>query len=1304
MLILPGAPALSAFARNKLLHKLKFHLPTITGFESNWVHFVDLQNPLVPEEMALLERLLRYGPEEIAVPLQGDISEYLVVPRLGTISPWSSKATDIAHNCGLTNIRRLERGVIYRISGAKQNDRVVLSKLLHDRMTQAVLPDVAAASRLFATAEPKALATVDVMKNGKTALINANQKLGLALAEDEIDYLIKSFKELGRNPNDIELMMFAQANSEHCRHKIFNADWTIYGETEKHSLFGMIRNTYACNSEGILSAYKDNAAVFVGFTAGRFFPDPDSNAYNFHHEPIHILIKVETHNHPTAIAPYPGAATGSGGEIRDEGATGTGAKPKAGLTGFTVSNLKIPGFIQPWETDFGKPGHIASALDIMLEGPIGGAAFNNEYGRPNLCGYFRTFEMQTAQTTTTEDNVMEIRGYHKPIMIAGGYGNIRAPHVEKGEIPVGAKLIVLGGPAMLIGLGGGAASSMASGSSALDLDFASVQRDNAEMERRCQEVIDKCWALGQHNPICFIHDVGAGGLSNALPELVKDGMRGGSFDLRAIPSAEPQMSPLEIWCNEAQERYVMAVPAANLEIFSAICARERCPFAVVGEATAEQHLRLADTHFNNQPIDMPMSLLFGKPPKMHRKATTLRQTFKSFPTHEINLAEAAERVLRLPAVASKGFLITIGDRSITGMIAREQMVGPWQVPVADAAVTTLAYDTYKGEAMAMGERTPLALLNAPASGRMAIAEAITNIASTRIEKLSDVRMSANWMAAAGYPGEDQKLFATVNAVAMELCPELGITIPVGKDSMSMRTVWEDANGSKKSMAAPLSLIISAFAPVLDVRKTVTPQLCTTKGPSTLLLVDLGLGSNRLGGSALGQVYGELGAVAPDLYSASDLQRFFDFIQECIEQNLLLAYHDRSDGGLFTTLVEMAFAGHCGLDINLDNITSAGQVADSLFAEELGAVLQVSDAHLAQVIELADDRGLGDICFAIGTVVDADIINFNFAGQSVLQATRTHFHRLWAETSFQMQSLRDNSVCAQQEFDQILEPANPGLHAKLEFDLNDDIAAPYIRRGEKPRIAILRDQGVNGQMEMAAAFHRAGFEAVDVHMSDIISGRMTLDNFNAFAACGGFSYGDVLGAGEGWAKSILFNTRAREQFAEFFNRTSTLALGICNGCQMMSNLSELIPGTEHWPRFVRNASEQFEGRTVMVAVQESPSVIFAGMQGSQFSIAVAHGEGRAQFSSDKAMQAALQSGTIAMQYVDNYGKVTEQYPANPNGAPQGIAGLCNKDGRFTILMPHPERVFRAVTNSWYPETWLEDGPTMRMFRNARVWLN
>jgi phosphoribosylformylglycinamidine synthase len=1301
MLILPGSTALSSFVRDKLLRRLQEQAPAIGAIEGRYIHLVDLQRPLQQDERALLDRLLRYGPADIGGDAVQDGAEFFVVPRPGTISPWSSKATDIARNCGLDAVRRLERGILFRVLGAKAGDPAVAA-LLHDRMTQAVLPSTDAASQLFVSAAPQPLQSVDILNGGRDALASANREMGLALADDEIDYLVNAFRELGRNPNDIELMMFAQANSEHCRHKIFNASWTLDGADQEHSLFGMIRNTYKCNSKGVLSAYKDNAAVFTGFTAGRFFPDPESKAYGFHEEPIHILAKVETHNHPTAIAPYPGASTGSGGEIRDEGATGIGSKPKAGLSGFTVSNLKIPGFVQPWEQDFGKPGHIASALDIMLEGPIGGAAFNNEYGRPALCGYFRTFEMQTPEPALEDANVTEIRGYHKPIMIAGGYGNIRESHVEKRDIPVGAALIVLGGPAMLIGLGGGAASSMTAGASNENLDFASVQRDNAEMERRCQEVIDQCWALGEANPIRFIHDVGAGGLSNALPELVKDGERGGHFDLRKIPSADARMAPLEIWCNEAQERYVLAVGQDDLARFEAICARERCPYAVVGTAQEQMQLVLDDPQFNNRPIDLPMSVLFGKPPKMHRNAAAKKLKFRPFLASALELSQAADRVLRLPAVASKSFLITIGDRSITGMVAREQMVGPWQVPVADAAVTTLAYDTYTGEAMAMGERTPLALLDAPASGRMAIAEAITNIACARIGSLADVRMSANWMAAAGYPGEDQKLYETVKAVGMELCPELGITIPVGKDSMSMRTVWED-NSGKKSMAAPLSLIVSAFAPVLDVRKTVTPRLRTDLGASTLVLLDLGLGSNRLGGSALAQVYGELGEDAPDLHSASDLKRFFDFIQDCLERNLLLAYHDRSDGGLFATLVEMAFAGRCGLDIALDRIASAGELADTLFAEELGAVIQVQDMLLPQVLELAEEAGLSDIFFPIGRPLSRDAIGFTFEGKTVLGNTRTHFQRVWAETSYRLQALRDNPEGAQQEYDAILEAEDPGLHASLRFDVNDDIAAPFIRRGERPRIAILREQGVNGQMEMGAAFHRAGFEAVDVHMSDIISGRVTLENFNAFAACGGFSYGDVLGAGEGWAKSILFNAQARRQFEQFFLRNTTLAFGICNGCQMMSNLSELIPGASHWPHFVRNRSEQFEGRTALVQVNDTPSVFLAGMKGSRFPIAVAHGEGRAEFANVQAQQKALDSGTIALQWVDNHGRVTERYPANPNGSPVGIAGLCNDDGRFTIMMPHPERVFRAVTNAWMADDWTEDGPTMRMFRNARVWL-
>ena len=1304
MISLYGAPAHSQLTTQKLLTTIQQTLPAVSSLESCFIHFADINTSqngeLNEEELSLLNKLLKYGPK--AEPnKQREGQSYLVIPRIGTISPWSSKATDIAHNCGLSKINRLERGVLFTLQSSESVDESSLLPYLHDRMTQMVATDISEAEKLFETAEPSPMQSVDVLGGGKQALVEANQILGLALADDEIDYLVESFTELGRNPNDIELMMFAQANSEHCRHKIFNASWTLDGEEQDKSLFAMIRNTHECNSEGVLSAYKDNASVMAGNKAGRFFPDAESKTYQYHQEAIHILTKVETHNHPTAIAPFPGASTGSGGEIRDEGATGLGSKPKAGLTGFSVSNLKIPGQVQAWENDNGKPSHIASALDIMLEGPIGGAAFNNEYGRPNLCGYFRTFE--ELMPATELNNQEDIRGYHKPIMLAGGLGNIRDQHVQKKEIPLGAKLIVLGGPAMLIGLGGGAASSMTSGTSSEDLDFASVQRDNAEMERRCQEVIDQCWAQGEANPIKFIHDVGAGGLSNALPELVKDGKRGGVFKLREIPNAENKMSPMEIWCNEAQERYVMAVAEEGLVGFEALCLRERCPFAVVGEATEELHLSVDDSHFTNQPIDLPMSVLFGKAPKMHRNVQSVDTKFKAFDDKGISLEDAAERVLQLPTVASKSFLITIGDRSITGMVAREQMVGPWQIPVADAAVTAQSFDSNYGEAMAIGERTPAAIINAPASGRMAVAEAITNIACARINKISDIKMSANWMAAAGFPGEDAKLYETVKAVGMELCPELGITIPVGKDSMSMRTVWNDEQSkSDKSVTAPLSLIVSAFAPVENIRQTLTPQL-RLEEDSRLFLVDLGLGSNRLGGSALAQVYNQLGDKVPDVLSAADLKAFFGFIQEAMQQDLLLAYHDRSDGGLFITLLEMAFAGHCGLSIHLGEVSSPNDHLANLFNEELGAVIQVASRKVSQLNELAEDYGLSDICFDIGEPVAGEDIHFFYEGKDILTGSRSNYQGLWAKTSYAMQSLRDNSECAKQEYDRIQDEKDTGLYSELSFDINDDIAAPYINNKSKPRIAILREQGVNGQLEMAAAYDRAGFDSIDVHMSDIINGDVSLEQFNALVACGGFSYGDVLGAGEGWAKSILFNDQARQQFEAFFLRENTLAMGVCNGCQMMSNLHELIPGTSHWPHFVRNASEQFEGRTSLVKIQDSPSVLLQGMAGSVFPIAVAHGEGRAEFSSKEAEQAALNSQYLAMQYVDNNGKVTESYPSNPNGSPSGIAALCNEDGRFTIMMPHPERVFRAVTNSWRPDDWQEYSPTMRMFRNARHWL-
>ena len=1305
MLVLPGVSALSAFKNAKLLATIQSRLPKVRALNARFIHFADCDETLAPDELDLINALLDYGSSgQSAVDTSAlDAQLRVVVPRPGTISPWSSKATDIVHNCGLRNIRRIERGIAYRVEAEQPLDMTeiaLLDTLLHDRMTQAVLPDFDAALSLFERAQPRPMQSVDILGRGEIALSEANAQMGLALAADEITYLYESFNHLNRNPNDVELMMFAQANSEHCRHKIFNASWTLDGENQDISLFGMIRNTHALAPDNVLSAYKDNAAVMSGSVGGRFFPDPVSKQYAYTQEPIHILMKVETHNHPTAIAPFPGAATGSGGEIRDEGATGRGSKPKAGLAGFSVSNLRIPALPQPWEEeDFGRPDHIASALDIMIEGPIGAAAFNNEFGRPNLCGYFRTYEERI-----DSGNGDEIRGYHKPIMIAGGLGNIRESHIEKGEIPVGAQLIVLGGPAMLIGLGGGAASSMAAGVSNSDLDFASVQRDNPEMERRCQEVIDQCWQLGEHNPIVFIHDVGAGGLSNALPELVKDGGRGGRFSLRDILNAEPQMSPLEIWCNEAQERYVLAVSREDLAKFKALCARERCPYAVVGETTKEDHIELLDTHFNNKPIDLPMSILFGKPPRMHRDVQSIVANPVELETSQIALDEAIVRVMSLPTVASKGFLITIADRSITGMVTRDQMVGPWQVPVADAAVTASSLQGYTGEAMAMGERTPLALLNAPASARMAIAEAVTNIASATIASISDIKLSANWMVAAGHPGEDAKLYEAVKAVGMELCPALGICVPVGKDSMSMRMVWDDVQG-QKSVTSPMSLVISSFAPVTDVRTTLTPQLHTDQGDTDLLLIDLGHGKDRIGGSALAQVYRELGCTPPDVDSAQELKSFFALIQQLNKKGLALAYHDRSDGGVFATLAEMAFAGHTGIDIQLAELLNAedSDPIRVLFSEEVGAVIQVRREQMNSVLMIVEQHGLSDCTKHIGTLNQRDEVRVLNGGKLLFETTRVALQRTWSETSYHVQSLRDNSDCAQSEFDGLLDNKDPGLNVRLSFDVNEDISAPFINVGTKPRVAVLREQGVNGHVEMAAAFDRARFEAVDVHMTDLLTGRVSLDSFNALVACGGFSYGDVLGAGGGWAKIILHNDKMRAAFARFFERDSTLSLGVCNGCQMLSLLHSLIPGANHWPRFVRNQSEQFEGRTSLVTVAKSASVFLRGMEGSRFPIAVAHGEGQAEFRSLADKQICLDSQLLALNYVDHYGEVTERYPQNPNGSPMGIAGMSSKDGRVTIMMPHPERVIRAVQNSYRPKEWQEDAPSLRMFRNARVWL-
>ena len=1296
MLILRGSPALSPFRLQKRLDALRASLPQVSRLHAEFVHFADLERTLREDEQAVLERLLSYGPRMPKDSPEGSLM--LVVPRLGTISPWASKATDIAHNCGLSSVRRLERGIAWYVESRQplsDHERGIVASQLHDRMIEQVMDSLDEAEGLFLVQEPARLRQVNILGGGRAELERANSEWGLALAGDEIDYLVENFTTLGRNPTDVELMMFAQANSEHCRHKIFNADWVIDGQPREKSLFAMIRNTHQQHPGRTLSAYKDNSAVIEGHQAGRFFPDPADGIYRYHPEQMAILMKVETHNHPTAISPFPGAATGSGGEIRDEGATGRGSKPKAGLTGFSVSNLRIPDFVQPWEEDFGKPGRIVSALEIMTEGPLGAAAFNNEFGRPAVNGYFRTYEERVAGP-----NGEEVRGYHKPIMLAGGLGNIRAEHVEKEIIPPGAQLVVLGGPAMLIGLGGGAASSMSSGASAENLDFASVQRGNPEIERRCQEVIDRCWQLGDENPIVSIHDVGAGGLSNAMPELVNDAGRGGRFELRAIPNDEPGMSPMEIWCNESQERYVLAIRPEDMERFAAICERERAPFAVIGEATAEQGLVLGDAHFDNQPIDMPMEVLLGKPPKMLREASHHSFAKQAFDTAGIELREAVYRILRLPTVADKSFLITIGDRSVTGLVQRDQMVGPWQVPVADCAVTASSYDSYCGEAMAMGERTPVALLDHAASARLAVAEALTNLAAARVDELGRVVLSANWMAPAGHPGEDAGLYEAVKAVGMELCPALGISIPVGKDSMSMKTVWEQ-HGQQRSVTAPLSLIISAFAPVTDVRATLTPQLRTDKGDSDLILIDLGKGRQRLGASCLAQVYRQLGHHAPDLDDVAALKSFFLTIQQLNREGLLLAYHDRSDGGLLACVAEMAFAGHCGVTLHLDELGDDAIAA--LFNEELGAVIQVRHQDTEEVLSALREAELGSCSHVIGELNEVDHLLIRHRGHEVLNESRRDLQRAWSATSYHMQALRDNPECAQEEYDRLLDADDPGLHTHLSFDLDEDIAAPYIATGKRPAVAVLREQGVNGQIEMAAAFDRAGFDARDVHMSDIISGRVLLQDFAGLVACGGFSYGDVLGAGEGWAKSILFNNRARDEFAAFFARSDSFGLGVCNGCQMMSNLHELIPGTDNWPHFVRNLSEQFEARVSMVEVLKSPSLFLQGMEGSRLPIAVAHGEGRAEFAEGYDPVDALRHHSAVLRYVDNYGDPTEIYPANPNGSPLGITGLTNQDGRFTIMMPHPERVFRAVQHSWHPDEWGEDGPWIRMFRNARAWV-
>ena len=1302
---LPGGHALSPFRAQALLQKLQAIDDAIETLDAEWFYPLEVSTPgpdgaLAGERLARLQLLVDEHPLPDAPDGKHQRSLW-VTTRQGTLSPWSSKAIDILHHAGFADVTRIERGIRWKLGfrhgllgGSKAQDYpeaklALLAACLHDPMTESWFTTAPDPARLFAPHAPVPLATVPLGDDAAAALRAANTRLGLALSADEIDYLARVYGELGRDPTDVELMMFAQANSEHCRHKIFNADFIIDGQPQERSLFGMIRETHKAHPQGTVVAYSDNAAILEGGTLAAWNVDPATGRYRWSEEPVHRLLKVETHNHPTAIAPHPGAATGSGGEIRDEGATGRGGTPRYGLTGFTVSNLRIPGWEHPWEAANGRPPTLATPLSIMIEGPLGGAAFNNEFGRPNLLGYFRTFE---------EKFDGQVRGYHKPIMIAGGLGSIQAQQTHKDEIPEGALLIQLGGPGMLIGLGGGAASSMNTGTNDASLDFNSVQRGNPEIERRAQEVIDRCWQLGDQNPIISIHDVGAGGLSNAFPELVNDAGRGAVFKLREVPLEEHGLNPLQIWCNESQERYVLSILEKDLDTFRAICERERCPFAVVGTATDDGHLKVRDDLFSNNPVDLPLNVLLGKPPKTTRTDKTVTPSEKPFNAGDIDITEAAYRVLRLPTVAAKNFLITIGDRSVGGMTHRDQMVGKYQTPVADCAVTMMGFNTYRGEAMSMGEKPTVALFDAPASGRMCVGEAITNIAAVNIGDIGNIKLSANWMAACGNEGEDEKLYRTVEAVS-KACQALDLSIPVGKDSLSMKTVWQDGE-EKKSVVSPLSLIISAFAPVQDVRKTVTPELKNVED-SVLLFVDLGFGKARMGGSALGQVYNNMTGDAPDLDDTGRLKAFYNVIQQLVAEDKLLAYHDRSDGGLFATLAEMAFAGRCGLNVDLTSlVANQADVNEAsiraLFNEELGAVIQIAKQDVAAVEALFKEADLA--LHAVATIgTDEKIVIRNQAG-IVLEQNRADLQRAWQETSHAIQRLRDNPACADSEFALIGDNERSALFADVKFDVNEDIAAPFINSGAKPKIAILREQGVNGQIEMAAAFTRAGFDAYDVHMSDLMAGRVHLEDFKMLAACGGFSYGDVLGAGEGWAKSILFHPALRDQFAAFFADPNTLTLGVCNGCQMVSNLAEIIPGAEAWPKFKRNLSEQFEARLSMVHVPKSASLILNEMQGSSLPVVVSHGEGRADF--------ALHGGNIsadlgiALQYVDGQNKVTQTYPLNPNGSPQGIAGVTNTDGRVTIMMPHPERVYRAAQMSWKPEDWTELSGWYRLFAGAR----
>ncbi|MGI9311824.1 MAG: phosphoribosylformylglycinamidine synthase [bacterium] len=1341
-------------------------LPDCVAVRARFIHFAEVVGELDAPQHETLTQLLRYGDTS---PNNGDSNAvdstnaphtnpnaatatntthtlHVVVPRIGTISPWSTKATDILHHCGLTTVARLERGVEWRLifrDGAPAVTDAALA-LLHDAMTESVLPDRAAAAALFRHAAPAEVASVDVLGGGADALAVADAEFGFALSEAERDYLAAQFARLGRNPTDVELMMFAQVNSEHCRHKIFNADWRVDGVASEHSLFAMIRQTHRRARDRALVAYHDNAAVLRGADAEYLCADPRTRVFGYRREAAHLVAKVETHNHPTAISPFAGAATGCGGEIRDEGATGLGAKPKAGVVGFTVSHLRLPDWRRAWESPARAPAGIASPLQIMLEAPVGAASFNNEFGRPGIAGYFRAFEFAAA---SADDEDGAHYGYHKPIMLAGGVGNIRPQHVFKprvggdgdeshangggvesrlnddgdesrtngdgaAPIPDNCPIIVLGGPAMLIGLGGGAASSVASGRNDAALDFASVQRGNAEMQRRCQEVIDACRALGDGNPIVSIHDVGAGGLCNALPELVRDSGRGGVFDLRRVPSDEPGMSPLQIWCNEAQERYVLAIAPAHQSAFEAICRRERCPHAEIGRASRAQRLLVRDNLFasapppKSAPIDLPMEVLFGLPPKMSRDVARAPKPTAPLDLEGVEVARAAELTLGFPSVADKSFLVTIADRSVGGLTARDQMVGPWQVAVADVGVAAAGHRDDSGEAVALGERTPLALLDASAAARIAVGEAITNIAAARIDDLGAVKLSANWMAAAGEVGQDADLHDAVRAVALELCPRLGVSIPVGKDSMSMKSVWrDDADrddaAREHKVISPVSPVVTAFAPVADINATLTPQLNLGVGATELWLIDLGGGRNRLGGSALAQATSQLGDDAPDVDDADSLRRFFALVQTLARDRIALAYHDRSDGGVFATLCEMAFASRCALEVDVAALPGAPLAA--LFNEELGAVIQIRAASRAAMLTRIEQYDLTAIAHCLGVAAHGDEVHIRRGDETLLRRPRAALHRTWSETSWRMQTLRDHPECARQEYDRINDLDDPGLFSALTFDHADDIAAPYASRRARPRIAILREQGVNGQLEMAAAFDRAGFDAVDVTMSDLAAGADTLAGYRGFAACGGFSFGDVLGAGEGWAKSILHSRKLREMFAAFFARGDTFALGVCNGCQMMSALGELVPGARHWPRFARNRSEQFEARVAMIEVCESNSILLRGMHGSKFPVSSAHGEGRAEIVAADADQ-MMRRRQLALRFVDNRGAPSESYPANPNGSPGGATGFTNDDGRFTIMMPHPERVLRAACNSWRDPAWGEYSPWMRMFDNARTWVD